>query len=204
MLDEGGSNGTVNRIVKFDTVTGEAVAQFACQMDNASQGRGLSALVALNDRAFLVLERNNRGIGAGSTLASPDKRVYEIGITGDGRQFNAIDLDAGSPSYPQVTKGSTVCIDLDANTLAALGNKSPEQWEGLAIGPQLQDGSDLILAGSDNHYSVTQNASGTQFDPYCRFSDTDPFATSLQCPLGALTGCTGHSPASRATAPTSR
>lgn len=190
MLDEGGGNGTVNRIVKFDTVTGQAVAQFAYQMDTASQGRGISALVALNDHEFLVLERNNRGIGVGSTLASPDKRVYKIDITG-ATDVSSIDLDAVGSSYTTVTKGSTVFIDLDANTLAALGNKSPEKWEGLAIGPQLQDGSYLILAGTDNDYSVTQNAGGTQFDVYYRFSDADPFATALQCPLGALTGCTG-------------
>jgi hypothetical protein len=33
MLDEGAGNGTVNRIVKFDTVTGKAVAQYAYQLD---------------------------------------------------------------------------------------------------------------------------------------------------------------------------
>jgi hypothetical protein len=190
MLDEGGGNGTVNRIVKFDTVTGTAVAQYAYQMDTAAQGRGISALVALNDHEFLVLERNNRGLGVGATLASPDKRVYKIDITG-ATDVSAIDLDAGSPSYTTVTKGSTVFIDLDANTLAAIGNKSPEKWEGLAIGPQLTDGSYLILAGTDNDYSVTQNTGGTQFDVYYRFSDVDPFTTALQCPLGTVTGCTG-------------
>jgi hypothetical protein len=59
MLDEGAGNGTVNRIVKFDTATGKAVAQYAYQLDSAAQGRGTSALVALNDHEFLVLERNN-------------------------------------------------------------------------------------------------------------------------------------------------
>ena len=31
-------------------------------------------------------------------------------------------------------------IDLDANTLAALGNKAPEKMEGFAVGPQLANG----------------------------------------------------------------
>ena len=190
MLDEGGANGTVNRIVKFDLDTGLAVAQFAYQMDSASQGRGISSLVALNDHEFMVLERNNRGIGVGATLASPDKRVYKIDITG-ATDVSNIDLDATGASYTKVTKAGTVFIDLDANTLAELGNKSPEKWEGLAIGPQLSDGGYLILAGTDADYSVTQNAGGTQFDVYYRFSDADPFATALQCPLDTLTGCTG-------------
>src|SRR5262249_41181398 len=73
MLDEGGGSGSVNRIVKFDTATGKAVAQYAYQMDTANQGRGVSALVALNDHEFLVLERNNRGVGVGAEFATADK-----------------------------------------------------------------------------------------------------------------------------------
>jgi hypothetical protein len=46
-----------------------------------------------------------------------------------------------------------------------------------------------VLAGTDNDYSVTQNGSNVQFDVYFRFSDADPYATSIQCPLGATTNC---------------
>jgi hypothetical protein len=84
---------------------------------------------------------------------------------------------------------SGVIVDLDLNTLSALGNKSPEKWEGLAIGPKLADGSFMMLAGTDNDYSVTQNGTGTQFDVYFRFSDADPYKTSIQCPLGSTSGC---------------
>jgi hypothetical protein len=72
MLDEGGGNGVCNRIVKFSTATGAAVAQYAYQMEGASQGRGISALFALNDHEFLVLERNNRGIGVGAEFSPPN------------------------------------------------------------------------------------------------------------------------------------
>jgi len=199
MLDEGAGNGTVNRIVKFDTATGKAVAQYAYQLDSAAQGRGTSALVALNDHEFLVLERNNRGIGVGATLNTADKRVYKIDING-ATDVSAIDLDAPGAAYTKVTKASTVFITISANTLAALGNKSPEKWEGLTIGPHLADGSFVIVVGTDNDYSVTQNASGTQFDVYFRFSDADPFAVSIQCPLGQVTGCfTTANPAVAAT-----
>jgi hypothetical protein len=188
MLDEGGGNGTVNRIVKFDTGTGKAVAQYAYEMLTASQGRGISALVALNDKEFLVLERNNRGIGVGATLPSPQKLVYKIDITG-ATDVSGIDLDAPGAAYTKVTKASTVFLNLGADTLAALGSKVPEKWEGLTIGPQLADGGYLILAGTDNDYSVTQNEGGTQFDVYFRFSDTDPYASSIQCPVGQQTDC---------------
>src|SRR5215510_4091052 len=82
MLDEGGSNGRCVRLVQFDTETGTAVAQYAYQMEGASQGRGISALVAVNDHEFLVLERNNRGIGVGAEFSPPNKKVFRINLNG--------------------------------------------------------------------------------------------------------------------------
>ncbi|MCV2352483.1 esterase-like activity of phytase family protein [Paucibacter sp. Y2R2-4] len=187
MLDEGGGNGSVNRIVKFDIETGTAVAQYAYQMKRSGQGQGISALVAINDHEFYVLERNNRGVGVGAEFATADKEVYRIDLNG-ASDVSSINLSTGS--YTKVSKSGQI-LDLDANTLAALGNKSPEKWEGLAIGPKLANGKYLILAGTDNDYSVTQNASGEQLDVYFRFGDADPYMGSIQCPLGQTTGCTG-------------
>lgn len=190
MLDEGGSSGTSARIVKFDMATGNAVAQYAYAMNTSAQGRGTSALVAINDHEFYVLERNNRGVGVGATVASPDKAVYRIDIAG-AMDVSSVDLDQPIPcgqTSCYVSKSSKV-LDLDANTLAELGNKSPEKWEGLAIGPKLNDGSYMLLAGTDNDYSVTQNANGAQFDVYFDFSQADPYAASIQCPLDQTTGC---------------
>ncbi len=191
MLDEGGGNGVFNRIVKFDITTGTAVAQFAYKMDSAAQGRGISALVALGNDKFMVLERNNRGIGVGATLAAADKAVYQIDLAG---ATDVTNITLGTTTLPAgvvaASKGAKV-IDLDADTLAALGNKSPEKWEGLAVGPKLNNGKYLVLAGTDNDYSVTQNGSNVQFDVYYRMTDTDPSATSIQCPIGSILGCTG-------------
>ncbi len=82
MLDEGGGNGTLNRIVAFDTRTARPLAQYAYRMEGSSQGRGISALVAINDHEFLVLERNNRGLGVDANLASPNKKVFRIDLAG--------------------------------------------------------------------------------------------------------------------------
>lgn len=188
MLDEGGGSGACNRIVKFSTGTGTAVAQYAYQMEGSSQGRGISALLAVNDHEFLVLERNNRGIGVGAELSPPNKKLFRIDITG------AVDV-SGVPFAPaacpagKVTKNSIPFLDLAADTLPELGNKVPEKWEGLAVGPRLKDGSYVLVSGTDNDYSVTQNATGQQFDVYFRVTDADPFAGSIQCPLGLTTGC---------------
>ena len=145
-----------------------AVAQFAYKMEAASQGRGISALVALNADAFLVLERNNRGIGVGADATPPNKKVFRISLA------NATDVSGviflSNTDCPSVTKNPTPFLDLGANTLPALGNRVPEKWEGLAIGPRLRDDEHrpryVVLAGTDNDYSVTQNGSGTQFDVY--------------------------------------
>ncbi len=187
MLDEGGGNGTISRIIKFDLATGEAVGQYAYPMKRSGQGQGISALVAINDHAFFVLERNNRGVGVGAELATADKEVYRIDLTG-ATDVSHIDLDAAGAVYTKVSKSAQV-LDLDANTLAALGHKSPEKWEGLAIGPRLANGDHLLLAGTDNDYSVSQNGSNAQFDVWFDFSTADPYASSVQCPLDSTQGC---------------
>lgn len=74
MLDEGAGDGRVNRIVAFDTRTARPLAQYAYRMEGSSQGRGISALVAINDHEFLVLERNNRGLGVDGELSPRTKR----------------------------------------------------------------------------------------------------------------------------------
>jgi hypothetical protein len=189
MLDEGGGDGTFVRIVKFDVATGEAVGQYLYPLDTSSQGRGLSAIVALGNDKFLVLERNNRGVGVGADLAPADKAVYEIDLAGATDVSNVVAAGGVLPAgIVPVAKGARV-LDLDTNTLAALGNQSPEKWEGLAVGPRLPGGRYLILAGTDNDYSVTQTGDGTQFDVYFDFTQADPYAASIQCPLGLTTGC---------------
>lgn len=181
-------NAPYTRIVQFDTTTGSAVAQFAYKFDISGNNPGISGLVAVNDHQFLALERNNRGLGVDSTYAGADKRVYLIDLTG-ATDVSGIDLDAPGASFTAVTKAATPWIDLDADTLVALGNRSPEKWEGLAIGPQLADGTYVILAGTDNDYSVTQNAGGTQFDVWFDFANGD----RVQCALGVNCAPAGYS-----------
>ncbi|MFN5465722.1 MAG: esterase-like activity of phytase family protein [Cyanobacteriota bacterium] len=197
MLDEGGSSeGRFTRIVKFDSDTGKAVAQYAYLLDRSNQGQGISALVALNDSQFLVLERNNQGLGIDATLATPfDKLAYLIDIS-SATDVTGLTLPASGTMLPPgvvgVSKMSKL-IDLAADTLADLGNKVPDKWEGLTFGPTLADGSFLLLAGTDNDYSVARNGSNVQFDVYLRVSDADPYSSSIQCPIGFTTGCSGPS-----------
>ena len=182
MLDEGAGNGVFNRIVKFDYATGQAVAQYAYKMEGSNQGRGISALVALNDHEFLVLERNNRGVGVSSDMSSPNKKVFKIDFTG---ATDVTGLNLTTDTFTPVAKSSTPFITIDANTIAAFGGRVPEKWEGLTIGPRLSDGQFVILAGTDNDFSVTQNTNGIQFDVY--YNPTT--GGRIQCDLGTFNNC---------------
>lgn len=195
MLDEGGSGGTVNRIVAFDTRTARPLAQYAYRMEGSSQGRGISALVAINDHEFLVLERNNRGLGVDANVPSPNKKVFRIDLTGatDVTGLNLTTAPMGS--WTPVTKVTIPWLDLAAAatlahpSLAALGGVSPEKWEGLTVGPRLRDGSFLVLAGTDNDYSATQNGSSVQFDVYFK-PLTFGSVSRIQCDIGTFDNCT--------------
>jgi hypothetical protein len=184
-----------SRILKFDLSTGGVVGQYAYRLDGTgsapSQGRGISALVALDDHRFLVLERNNRGVGVDSTLSSPQKLVYLIDVLG-ASDVSLVNLNGTNPSgVIPVSKQPTALINLaDPTTLAdpslaGLGGLAAEKWEGLTIGPKLNDASYLLLAGTDNDYSVTQNSTSTQFDVY--FNPTT--RQRAQCTLGTQQNC---------------
>jgi hypothetical protein len=204
--DNDGRDGRNVRIVVYDNdpdspTYRESIAQYAYQLElqadiaaritaaggtatptDPRQGRniGLSAIVALNDHEFLVLERDNRGIGvdnpAGNAPTSTlgvvgSKRVYKIAITSETTDVSELELpDDGDLDAANITpvEKSQVFIDLAANTLLPNGNQA-EKWEGLTIGPRLRDGGYVIVAGNDNDYSVTQTGSGTQFDVYVDF-----------------------------------
>ena len=64
-------------------------------MEGSSQGRGISALVAINDHEFLVLERNNRGIGVGAEFSPPNKKVFRIDLDG-ATDVSGVTFEAGS------------------------------------------------------------------------------------------------------------
>jgi hypothetical protein len=153
------------------------------------QGRniGVSAIVAINDVEFLVLERDNRGIGvddpAGARTVG-SKRVFKINITGATDVTNVVlGLNALPAGTVAVVKSPAVFLNLQLNTSLPNGEQA-EKWEGLTIGPRLKGGDFMLLAGNDNDYSVTQTGAGEQFDVYVDFNGS--FA---KCVLDSQTQC---------------
>ena len=143
------------------------------------QGRniGLSAIVAINDHEFLVLERDNRGIGvddpAGANVVG-SKRIFKIDVRGATDIANLVlpadgNLAAAVTIMP-VTKSPTSSSTSRPRPCCPNG-KQAEKWEGVTIGPRLKNGAHLILTGNDNDYSVTQQAgTNVQFDVYVDFN----------------------------------
>ncbi len=199
------------RIVEFDVATGEATKQVIYQLEaradiNArtpgtgvndfsatQQGRsiGVSAILAMGGDKFLILERDNRGIGVdpeNNALPIGSKRIYQIDISG-ATDVSAISL-AGSNNLPAgVTPVSkTLYIDIQAALLAA---NLPvfEKYEGLMFGPTLGNGRRSLMVASDNDVSVTQTGSGEQFD-VCRNPSTGVYTYDNVfgggCPAGSF------------------
>ena len=205
LVDEGSPDGRRSpnlRLVEFDTVTGQSTAQYIYQLESLadinsrvpgntfganSQGRniGISAITALNDTEFLVLERDNRGFGVGDptgeTPPVATKRVYKIDISG-ATNVSSNSL-AGLNQLPVdvIPVSKSLFFDI-ANLLRSNGELIAEKMEGLVIGPQLADGSYAILVGTDNDFSVTQTGNGEQFN-VC--TDGSQVALSLPCPSGS-------------------
>ena len=118
------------RILKYDVDSGNVDGQYAYKLASTSQGRGISEIVALDNHRVMVIERNNRGVGVpNANLKSPDKNIFVIDLDG-ASDVSAVDLT--TPLSPGIIP------------------------EGLAVGAQLNDGSYLLLTGTDNDYSVTQ------------------------------------------------
>ena len=101
------------RIVKYDTATGQAVGQYAYKLDRNGQGQGISALVALGNDKFLVLERNNRGVSTEptNTVGGADKSIYQIDLAGasDITDLELPHTNTGLPAgYTAVAKSAEI------------------------------------------------------------------------------------------------
>lgn len=189
------------RIVEFDTQTGASGRQFVYELESiadvngripgtandfsaTNQGRsiGISAIIPVNDHEFLVIERDNRGVGIDDPIgANPvgSKRVYRVDIAGatDVSGVSLANTNALPAGVGAVRK--TLFLDVQAALLAA-GLPLTEKIEGITIGRQLANGEFSLLLGTDNDFSVTQTGSGEQFDVY-----VGPGGVVTQVPLGA-------------------
>ena len=131
------------------------------------QGRniGLSAITAINENEFLVLERDNRGIGvddpAGANVVG-SKRIYKIDVRGAtdiaARELPSDgNLAAAVPPIVPVTKSPDVFIDLAANTQLPNGKQVDVRGgarNGAAIGWLLFVANAFWVVAYDTEYAM--------------------------------------------------
>jgi phosphodiesterase/alkaline phosphatase D-like protein len=181
-----GRSGRNLRIVRFDVATGKSDAQYIYTLESladindripgtkddfgsTSQGRniGVSSITAISDREFLVIERDNRGLGvADVTGAIPvgSKRVYKIDLTG-ATDVSNVTLNSNTLPADVTPVRKSLYLDI-ADSLTKAGQIIPEKIEGLTVGERLADGSYALIIATDNDFSVTQDGSNVQFDVY--------------------------------------
>ena len=81
LIQDGGDGGRANRIVTIDVATG-ATHEYVYDnfLDDTRKAYNSSEILALNNHEFLVLERDGKGLGDGSTAVV--KRIYKIDLAG--------------------------------------------------------------------------------------------------------------------------
>ena len=203
------SNGSTNaegrysrnlRIVAYDYATGTSSEQYIYTLNsvpgfggnNAGRSIGVSSITATANGKFLVIERDNLGVGVtdptGTATNPQEKSVFLVDLAGATNVAN-ISL-SGTNTLPAGVTAATKTLFIDVlGALKANGVPVAEKMEGLSIGPRLAGGGVTIQIATDNDFSTTQNASLTQFYVCTTgfgagntYSDTVTFGAA--CPTG--------------------
>ncbi len=140
--------GLNNRILKIDTFTGET-KEYVYVLDAINRGQGVCEILAINDHEFLVIERDNRSNLQSPPQAPTRKTIYKIDLTGATDVSGVASLPAGALPAGVTPASKSLFINLldaDLNLAATI----PEKIEGLAWGPDLEDGRHVLYVISDN------------------------------------------------------
>lgn len=149
------SAGSANRIIRFDTATGQATGEFvyntdAIQAANPVNGNdnGVVEMLALDESTLLVMERSF-ALNEGNNI-----RLYRVTFDG-ATDVSSLDSLLGE-TYAPVNK--ELLLTFAQPALGGLFN--PDNVEGLTFGPVLPDGAQSFMLVVDNNFSMGQS---TQF-----------------------------------------
>jgi hypothetical protein len=158
LLQDGGKNGSVTRIVKIDLRT-RKVSQYAYALTNIGKASKpkygtISEIVAVNDHQLLVDERDGNGFGDGSEAAF--KHLFLIDLD-DAQDVSQLQGEA------ELVPAAVPKADF-LDVVAMLGEHGiapadvPAKLEGVAFGPDIeQDGKrrHTLFIGNDNDFLPT-------------------------------------------------
>ena len=155
-------NTSLSRIVKYDLTTGQVVAEFVYEVEPIPKAsnpvggfadNGLVELLAIDNNGTLLSLERSFAAGVGNTV-----KLYQIQTQG------ALDVSSFDDLFWE-TQNTRFAIDspvkkkLLVDFQADLGI-TPDNLEGLSLGPVLPDGRQSLIVVSDNNFSATQT---TQF-----------------------------------------
>ncbi|MEB3310093.1 MAG: phytase [Snowella sp.] len=163
-------NSSLSRIIKYDLSTGEVVGEFVYEVDPVADTpnpagsfatNGLVELLALDNNGTLLALERSFSTGVGNTV-----KLYEVLTQG---ALNVKDLADLYREEPLEDDGEIIAPDRFAIDppvqkrllldFADLGI-TPDNLEGISLGPVLPDGRQSLIVVSDNNFSATQT---TQF-----------------------------------------
>ena len=174
LLQDGGDGKKANRIVTIDVATG-ATKEYA--YNNAIGGKSFnsSEILAVNDHQFLVLERDGKGLGDGSSAAV--KQVWAVDLAG------AEDISGISGEAALLAKAPSkkLFLDLKAalNAFGITDDKIPAKLEGMAFGEDIIENGSIfhtLYVANDNDFASI--AGDNQFFVF-KFADADLTAAGV-------------------------
>lgn len=149
--------GLNNRILKVNLLTG-VTKEYVYVLDAINRGQGVSEILAVNDHEFLVLERDNRSqLKPGDPQDPTRKTIYKIDLNGatDVSGTGVLPATGGELAGLGITPVAKTLflnlLDADFGLLKTIA----EKIEGLAWGPDLPDGRQVLYVISDNDLDPT-------------------------------------------------
>lgn len=158
LIQDGGTNGAVTRIVTIDLRTG-ATHEYWYQFDNigsASKAKygTASEILAINNHEFLVDERDGKGLVDNSIAVV--KKLYKINLVGAPEISNL----TGASNLLGTAAPKTLFLDIVAvlNSKGIASTDIPAKLEGIAFGQDVTiNGATLhtLYVSNDNDYVAT-------------------------------------------------
>jgi 3-phytase/alkaline phosphatase D len=147
---------SVSRIIKYDLLTGQPVQEFVYEVAavaetpvpaDAFRTNGLVELLAIDNSGTLLALERSFSTGVGNTV-----KLYEISTQGalDVSSRDSLLFEDGVAFEVDPTVSKRELLDF-----ADLGI-TPDNLEGLALGPKLTDGRQSLVVVSDNNFADTQ------------------------------------------------
>jgi hypothetical protein len=171
-VQDGGKPAGATKILILDLATGHPVALYRYELSPTEAGKeadklSVNDLVALDDRRFLVLERDGQGRDGAK---NPELATYKSVWLADAR--NATNLLVGDTETPPVSVAKQMLFNLsqlvkDQQNLAA-------KWEGIVVVPPSSEEELTLIMTADNDFLAPLIHENGESYPFPRTEDAVP------------------------------